>query len=890
MRHLHRLVATSRARARRHGRFAPRIDPLETRALLSTIIVNSAGDGTTNLPGVVTLRQAIGEAASGDTIRFAESLHGQTITLTQGVLDVSKNLTIDGPDAGRLAVSGNNSSEVLDVASGVSATVSGLTITGGSATTGGGIFNAGTLTLQGVNVTGNVASNNGFYGGGQGGGIYNTGTLNVDDSTIKDNKAIGTAGSSTSSAGSARGGGIDNQGGTVTLDHTTIQGNSAIGGADANTSGSASGGGIQDVGTLTIRDTTFVDNAAVGGSGLNSTGSGGSAQGGAINSGTSSATVFTLTITNTQFLDNRAAGGTGLFTGNSYGGAIDNQIDGVTISGSSFVGNQALGGYGGTGYFIADGAGAQGGAIDDFVGTLSIAESTFQDNAAIGGAAGTQSPTGSNGGGYAYGGAVDYTGGTYFVNNQNIPVNSVLALTGDSLTANQAIGGEGEGFSGGAAFGGALQVEGGGFIGSFGSGGEIGVGVSSTSPGVTIDRTTISGNIAQGASDAMGFSGGSARGGGVNSDGPLAMTESSVSGNAAIAGAGGAGSTGFGVGGYASGGGLYLTGGSLSDTTVSGNRAVGGAGGSGAAGDAGGFGGSATAGGVELFGGPLTVDNSLVIGNQAVGGAGGQGGVIGASGKAGVGGAGGAASGGGIHAESSNTTSLSLSISGGTISGNLAQSGNGGAGGPGASGGYSGLSVGGGLVIADYLNFQYNFQTGKFTVIQVPAIATVTDTTFLGDQARGGNGGAGLVAGQGGFGGSTEGGAVEIQSDATFNGSGDFFAFDAAIGGSGGSGGSTGTGGAGGNGGGGALYTLPPTTFFGSPLAGGTLNLSDSIVTVNLAQGGNGGMGSTNGADGTGNGGGLFLAPGSVTTLSKDRIFGNRASTSGNDIDGSYNS
>ncbi len=53
--------------------------------------------------------------------------------------------------------------------SGVTASLGNLTITGGSATTGGGINNAGSLTLSGTTISGNSAT--------AGGGINNTGTL-----------------------------------------------------------------------------------------------------------------------------------------------------------------------------------------------------------------------------------------------------------------------------------------------------------------------------------------------------------------------------------------------------------------------------------------------------------------------------------------------------------------------------------------------------------------------------------------------------------------------------------------------------------------------------------------------------------------------------------------
>jgi hypothetical protein len=52
--------------------------------------------------GAGSLRQAIADAASGDTINFAATLNGQTITLASELL-INKNLTVSGPEANLLA-------------------------------------------------------------------------------------------------------------------------------------------------------------------------------------------------------------------------------------------------------------------------------------------------------------------------------------------------------------------------------------------------------------------------------------------------------------------------------------------------------------------------------------------------------------------------------------------------------------------------------------------------------------------------------------------------------------------------------------------------------------------------------------------------------------------
>src|SRR5262249_12395981 len=135
------------------------------------------------------------------TINFAPGLAGQIITLNpiNGALSITKNLTIQGLGANQLSVSGANATQVFNITAGNTVSISGLTIANGLAQgtsavpfsspatvgQGGGIFNAGTLTLANDVVTGNKAQGgNGASGSssvnrdgaaGQGGGLYNAG-------------------------------------------------------------------------------------------------------------------------------------------------------------------------------------------------------------------------------------------------------------------------------------------------------------------------------------------------------------------------------------------------------------------------------------------------------------------------------------------------------------------------------------------------------------------------------------------------------------------------------------------------------------------------------------------------------------------------------------------
>src|SRR2546426_10601307 len=137
------------------------------------------------------------------------------ITLTSGELAIGKNLTIQGPSANLLTISGNNASRVFDInASGVTVTLDGLTIANGKfGGDGGGIYNGGTLNVTNSTISGNSTSGSAFSDD-FGGGIYNNGTLNVTNSTISGNSVSG---------GNIRlGGGIFNNVGTLNVANSTL--------------------------------------------------------------------------------------------------------------------------------------------------------------------------------------------------------------------------------------------------------------------------------------------------------------------------------------------------------------------------------------------------------------------------------------------------------------------------------------------------------------------------------------------------------------------------------------------------------------------------------------------------------------------------------------------
>jgi len=212
------------------------VPPAPARA--ATIIVTTGADS-----GPGSLRQAIADAGSGDTITFAPEV--TTVTVTSDQLMIATDLTIDGGTGVIIARSPAENTptfRIFQITEGA-VTFDSLTLRNGQViddSSGGGIANAGTLTVINSTITGNTTAS---YGGG----IDNfNSTLTMINSTITGN----TAGTLS--------GGIDNSYGTLTVINSTITG---------NTAGTLSGGIDNFYGTLTVINSTITDNATTSGAG-----------------------------------------------------------------------------------------------------------------------------------------------------------------------------------------------------------------------------------------------------------------------------------------------------------------------------------------------------------------------------------------------------------------------------------------------------------------------------------------------------------------------------------------------------------------------------------------------------------------------------------------------
>jgi hypothetical protein len=297
----------------------------------------------TNDSGAGSLRQAVldaNAAAGDDTIVFDSSFNSpQTITLAGSEIVVAANgsLTINGPGADLLTISGNNQSRILSTGANVVVNINGLRFTAGNGVgavnsgRGGAIYNVGgTMVITNSIITGNTAAN--------GGGLNNAASASpsVPANLTIINCAI------TNNTSSSSGGAMQNfSTSTLSLSNTTVSGNVS------NSTGIA--GAFQANGTIRITNSTFSGNNAPAGTG-----------GGVYYNGSS------LIMTNTTIVNNSSLNGGGglhrtgtnptlimrnsIVSGNNGAAANPDAFGLVSSEGNNIIGNNA----GSTGWVMSD--------------------------------------------------------------------------------------------------------------------------------------------------------------------------------------------------------------------------------------------------------------------------------------------------------------------------------------------------------------------------------------------------------------------------------------------------------------------------------------------------------------------------------------------------------
>jgi hypothetical protein len=377
---------------------------------------------TTADSGTGSLREAIANAQSGDTVKFDSNLTNKTITLSSQIT-ILKNITIDGSGASSLAISGGDKTRLFGIGqrgNKLNVTIKNLTLCDGRAVSGsttdnqigqGGairIHDYSDLVLENTVLKNNVGERGGAVYSGYGSSVTARNSVfeNNDGSISKDGFSAGAIAAQGEGGGEPEydpGNGFvklensilrNNKGHTggavyvlhtpLTIDGSVLENNKGNGGGGAIFTDGVGGTSASLPGRLNIRNSRIADNTTVGqGGGLflwlygndevvieNSTIEGNTvfkggdfndSKGGGIRVGGSGGKV---SIRGTTVANN---------TAQKQGGGIWTDANTVTIEGSTFSGNQVK---------TVDGKGDIGGAIVLNVGQkpVRISHSTFVGN------------------------------------------------------------------------------------------------------------------------------------------------------------------------------------------------------------------------------------------------------------------------------------------------------------------------------------------------------------------------------------------------------------------------------------------------------------------------------------------------------------------------------
>jgi len=313
-------------------------ESLESRTLLAVFTVDTLADVVDGDYGAgkLSLREAIQLAnatESRDEIHFAESIHGGTITLLLGKLEITEDLDIIGPGPDKMTINAGGLSRIFSVDIGTSEDIrdvrfEGMTLTGGRDEFGGAIHSKENLEIRDAVITGNEATS------GQGGG-----GIDVRDATL----TIANSVISANSAPMGQGAGV--QAGAVSVVNSTFTGNAAKGAGGAIHSSGGDGFSSGGHGPVVIIDSEFSGNSAGMGSAL-----------------AVSLTTGPMSITGSSFTDNKSRGGS---LGAAVAVLVVNTHTTLTIADSEFLRNE-------NGALATDGFGWTGGIV--------IHNCVFKDN------------------------------------------------------------------------------------------------------------------------------------------------------------------------------------------------------------------------------------------------------------------------------------------------------------------------------------------------------------------------------------------------------------------------------------------------------------------------------------------------------------------------------
>ncbi|HQR34456.1 MAG TPA: CSLREA domain-containing protein, partial [Blastocatellia bacterium] len=258
---------------------------------------NDANSGATLALPIKTIAHGIAIASLGDDLMIASG------TYPENNLVVGAFINFQGAGAASTIVNGGQINRVFQINGGSQVGISNLTITNGRTVSGqpggGGINNAGTLSLANCVISGNSAPDGG------GGGIRSVGataSLTITNSTISGNNA-GTGGA-----------GIVHAGGMLTILNSTISGNG----------GAVQAGGLSfNSGTGVLTNCTISGNTA-------------SLWPGGIHHFGSSGNSSSLLLTNCTVTDNNSDGTHGGILTQDTGGAISviTQLKNTIVAGN----------------------------------------------------------------------------------------------------------------------------------------------------------------------------------------------------------------------------------------------------------------------------------------------------------------------------------------------------------------------------------------------------------------------------------------------------------------------------------------------------------------------------------------------------------------------------